>query len=125
MSTQPTKKVVRIALTEESCNKLNKWLTEVNTNLPGPCIRQKQLVEWLILSRPESLARSDIQSIRETYIDEVDLAEWALQEIRQARKSGRELKLRELVAPVNKPRRRKTNQPSLKSASPDNHTTES
>ena len=125
MSTQPSKKVVRIALTEESSSRLGKWLREVNTDLPGPCIRQKQLVEWLILSRSESLTRSDIQSIRESYIDEVDLAEWALQEIREARKSGRELKLRELVGPASQPRRRKTKQPKSDSAPLDNSTSES
>ncbi len=78
----------RIALTPESLERLSLWLKQISDQLKGIKLKRADLLNYLVKSASEKLTASQIKEIEKEYFDEVKFHEWALRELRRARKLG-------------------------------------
>lgn len=87
----------RIILDEVTEKHLQGWIDQLRGSCPGIRIKKQDLVSWLIQERGDRLSQSDLKAIRERFFDEVELAQWALEQLRAAKQRNEKLTLAGLI----------------------------
>jgi hypothetical protein len=104
----------RVNLDPVSLARLQSWLDQFNQNFPTGKITRSDLINYLLSSRSESLSENELAGLRERFFDEVQLAEWALRELKAARNRGENSTLNEILdslkiaRPVSRKKRTKS-----------------
>jgi hypothetical protein len=93
----------RVTLDPVSVDRLNQWTEEANSQLKGTAITRADLVGFLISQHGPNLLPQEIQQLKAMHFDEADFAEWALKQLRRAKKQGETLSLVDLLKPVLPP----------------------
>lgn len=83
----------RVSLSPEAVIRLNEWMDALETNARGIKISKNELVSFLILNHAVKLSESETLQLKDQYFDEVRFAEWAVQQLKAAKASGRHLTL--------------------------------
>jgi hypothetical protein len=78
----------RIALDNESVQKVDQWVEQVNREAKGVRIKRNELVDWLIKSLPDTLKSRQIKRISNQFYDAVVDMESALKKAKEARARG-------------------------------------
>lgn len=92
----------RIALNLESSRRVNQWLATLKEKYPGLRMRRSDLVDWLVSHRPAALSEEEISHVGERFYDQMQLAQWMVRQLKEAKASGKEVSLDELVKGVQK-----------------------
>ena len=90
--------VDRIVLRRIECNKLDRWLADLNKRFDGMIrVTKSDLANFVIRHHSDELSQHEIDLIEGEFYDEVRWLNWALAKIRQAKKEGRALSLEDLM----------------------------
>lgn len=87
----------RIILNEENGKHLEGWIEQLRGSCPGIRIKKQDLVSWLIQDKGARLSQADLKTVRERFFDEVELAQWALDQLRAAKQRNEKLTLAGLL----------------------------
>ncbi len=87
----------RIILDEANGRNLQGWIEQLRGSCPGIRIKKQDLVSWSIHEKGERLSQSDLKAIRERFFDEVELAQWALEQLRAAKQRNEKLTLADVI----------------------------
>lgn len=87
----------RVILDEANGKHLEGWIEQLRGSCPGIRIKKQDLVSWLIQEKGEQLSPADLKAIRERFFDEVELAQWALEQLRAAKQRNEKLTLAGLL----------------------------
>ncbi len=98
----PDKKKIKkelVAITEKSSQKIDGWIDQVNAKKKINLSR-KDILNWLIEGRADTLANGEINSLINTFYDEEAFLRQILRDVKQAKKDGQtNLALEVLVRP--------------------------
>lgn len=89
--------LARIILNEENGKQLDSWIEQLKGSCPGIRIKKQDLVSWLIVEKGNCLSQGDLKTIRERFFDAVELAQWALEQLRAAKQRNEKLTLADLI----------------------------
>jgi hypothetical protein len=87
----------RIILTEENGKRLQEWIDQLRESCPGIRIKKQDLLNWLINQRESRLSSADLKALRERFFNEIELAQWALGQLKAAKGRNENLTLAELI----------------------------
>lgn len=118
--TKPKAKVSslsRAILNEENVSHLESWIRQLEESCPGIRIKKQDLVNWLVSEKGSRLSSADIKAIRERFFDEIELAQWALGQLKSAKERNEKLTLSDLIrngktVSSDSPAKRKNKTPS-------------
>lgn len=120
------KPIERVTINESNKEKLERLTEHANEALQGISkVCKSDLVNLLLESHNEKLSDEEIGKLKSTHIDQVKLALWLASEVRDAKKSGTFVSLKELlkrcedvtsVKPSRKKREKKQSQEPIASA---------
>jgi len=99
--TKPNQKkteVIKVSLTSESAERINQWTKQIIGDQRGVNIKPSEVVNWFLSKQSESLTPSEIDQYREKNIDQVEVAQWALKEIKAALRRGEKINLKDLIS---------------------------
>lgn len=98
--TKPKAKVSslsRVILNEENVKHLQGWIGQLQESCPGIRVKKQDLVNWILSERGPSLSSTELKSIRERFFDEIELAQWALGQLKAAKERNEKLTLADLI----------------------------
>ena len=88
----------RVTLTHASGQKLLGWIDQLNEKFKGLIdVNKSDLVNHFLSELPEVLNREQVDKIKKIYYDEVRFMQWALQKMKESKKCGEELSLKDLM----------------------------
>lgn len=87
----------RVILSEENGRHLQEWLGQLRESCPGIRIKKQDLVNWLVGERGPRLCAADLKSLRERFFNEIELAQWALGQLKAAKARNEKLTLADLI----------------------------
>ncbi len=94
----PNKKRVRhldrITVNQESLERLNSWLNQIENQSKGIQVKREELINWLIQIQAEQLTASQLKEIEEKYFDPVKYAKWAYLQVKAAQARGENLRVK-------------------------------
>ena len=90
----------RVALSPECNEKVGRWLDGLKERFKGLKISRSELINWVLMNRPNVLDQSEAQQIHAAFFDEIHFASWALKELRKARAAGQSQSLAEILGQV-------------------------
>ncbi|PWU15003.1 MAG: hypothetical protein C5B49_12375 [Bdellovibrio sp.] len=96
-------RVEHVALEEESSQKINAWLEQVNAKKKGVKISRKDFVNWLIQKSPDNLSNGDLSALIEQFYNETWFLRQLLRDSNAAKAEGRSDLGFELVIRPKKP----------------------
>lgn len=99
----------RVTLSPESLNRVGGWLSDLEERLKGNRVTRNDLVNFLILTHPPQLSEKETTELSEKYFDEVRFAEWALRQLKEAKASGNNITLAEIMAGAKAPNQKGDN----------------
>lgn len=100
VNTKPKAKglpINRVVLSQETANKLDAWAEQVEVFCPGIGLKRQNLVEWLVTSKEQQLPTSDQKALKEQFYDDIELATWALQQLKAAKARNEKVSLADLL----------------------------
>ena len=100
LTTKPKSKglpINRVALSEDAAKKLDAWAEQMEVFCPGIRLKRQQIIEWLIGEQGAQLTASDQKSIKDQFYDDVELAAWALSQLKAAKAKNEKLSLADLL----------------------------
>lgn len=100
VTTKPKAKgssINRVVISEEAANKLDRWSEQMEAFCPGIGLKRQNLVDWLVTSKEQQLPTSDQKAIKEQFYDDIELAAWALQQLKAAKARNEKLSLADLL----------------------------
>jgi hypothetical protein len=89
--------LTRIILNEESERHLQSWVSQLKESCPGIRVKKQDLVNWLISERDAQLSATDMKAIKERFFGEIELAQWALLQLKAAKARNEKVTLAELI----------------------------
>ncbi len=87
----------RFILNEENVKHLQGWIGQLQESCPGIRIKKQDLVNWMVSEKGPRLSPADLKSIRERFFDEIELAQWALGQLKAAKERNEKLTLSDLI----------------------------
>src|ERR1700693_187365 len=78
----------RVALEDESVNKIDRWVEQVNREAKGVRIKRNELLDWMVQSLPDTLKSRQIKRISKRFYDAVIYMESELKKAKEARARG-------------------------------------
>lgn len=88
----------RVTLTPATSQKVNDWLDQLNDKFKGLIeINKSDLVNYFLDKQSDVLNRDQIEKIKTAHYDEVRFMQWALQKIKESKKNGETLSLKDLM----------------------------
>jgi hypothetical protein len=120
--TQPKKRKANVAdrvpVSPEARKRLDAWLAIISDSMKTELSRG-ELVNFLILNRDERMSSRELSDIETKFFDEVKFGQWAVEELKAARKRGEQITLGEVIAKyspkLKSPTRSSERQPRKKS----------
>lgn len=100
VSTKPKAKglpINRVVLSQETATKLDAWAEQMEVFCPGIGLKRQNLVEWLVMSKEQQLLTADQKALKEQFYDDIELATWALQQLKAAKARNEKLSLADLL----------------------------
>ena len=98
--TKPKRKPVnvdRIAIGAEPSARLDQWFSQLDGKYKGIKMKRNELVEWLILNRAASLNDDEIRRIGDKFYDQMDLAQWIVRQLKDAKATGKSLSIDDIM----------------------------
>ncbi len=88
----------RVTLSPAISQKLNAWIDQLNDKFKGLIeINKSDLANYFLEKQPDILNRDQIEKIRAAHYDEVRFMSWALQKMKESKKNGETLSLKDLM----------------------------
>lgn len=87
----------RVVLNDETVAKLDSWIEQMEAFCPGIRLKRQHLFEWLVAERETQLSPSAQKSIKERFYDDIELATWALEQLKAAKARHEKISLNELL----------------------------
>jgi len=88
----------RATLNPQVSAKVDKWLKQIEDKLSGSVsINKSDLVNFFLEKQADVLSKDQIEKIREAFFDEVRFAQWALQQVKESKKKGESLSLKDVI----------------------------
>ena len=88
----------RATLNPQVSAKVDVWLKQIGEKLSGSVsINKSDLVNFFLEKQADVLSKDQIEKIREAFFDEVRFAQWALQQIKESKKKGESLSLKDII----------------------------
>ena len=88
----------RVTLSPAISQKLNAWIDQLNDKFKGLIeINKSDLANYFLEKQPDVLNRDQIEKIRIAHYDEVRFMSWALQKMKESKKNGETLSLKDLM----------------------------
>ena len=88
----------RVTLTPQVSQKVNNWLTQLNDKFNGLIeINRSDLTNYFLDRQPDILNRDQIEKVKAAHYDEVRFMSWALQKMKESKKNGESLSLKDLM----------------------------
>ena len=92
-----TQSMNRVMLREGTARKLDSWAEQMEAFCPGIRLKRQQLLEWLVGEKQMQLSASEQKSVKEQFYDDVELASWALSQLKAAKAKNEKLSLANLL----------------------------
>lgn len=89
--------VNRVVLSDSTAQKLDAWAEQMEAFCLGIRLKRQQLIEWLVNEKGPQLGTSDQRSIKDQFYDDVELAAWALEQLKAAKAKNEKLSLSDLL----------------------------
>lgn len=89
--------VNRVVLSDSTAQKLDAWAKQMEVYCPGIRLKRQQLIEWLVNEKGPQLGTSDQRSVKDQFYDDVELAAWALEQLKAAKAKNEKLSLSDLL----------------------------
>ena len=89
--------VNRVVLSDSTAQKLDAWAEQMEMLCPGIRLKRQQLIEWLVNEKGPQLGTSDQRSVKDQFYDDVELAAWALEQLKAAKAKNEKLSLSDLL----------------------------
>lgn len=94
----PYVKQDRATLSSAVSLKVDGWLKQVQDKLSGSIVVNKSdLVNFFLDKMPDNLNRDQIEKIKHQFFDEVRFAQWTLQQVKDSKKRGEALTLKDII----------------------------
>ena len=111
----------RIRINADAVKRLAVWSEQMGDRLRGVRLTRSDLVNFLILSHPETLSVAEMKDVQTQYFDEVKLVQWALVELVAAKARGEDITFHDIMtqykpAESSAPRTRKRKSDDLKNS---------
>lgn len=88
----------RATLNPQVSAKVDVWLKQIEDKLSGSVsINKSDLVNFFLEKQADVLSKDQIEKIREAFFDEVRFAQWALQQVKDSKKKGESLSLKDVI----------------------------
>lgn len=88
----------RATLSPQVSTKVDAWLKQIEEKLSGSVsINKSDLVNFFLEKQADVLSKDQIEKIREAFFDEVRFAQWALQQVKDSKKKGESLSLKDVI----------------------------
>ncbi len=88
----------RVTLSPAISQKLNAWIDQLNDKFKGLIeINKSDLANYFLEKQPDVLNRDQIEKIKIAHYDEVRFMSWALQKMKESKKNGETLSLKDLM----------------------------
>ncbi len=87
----------RIIVNEENGRHLQAWIAQLRESCPGIRIKKQDLVNWLVSEKGTRLTPADLKSIKERFFGEIELAQWALSQLKAAKARNEKVTLSDLI----------------------------
>ena len=88
----------RSTLLPQVAKKVDGWISQINEKLSGAVsVTRSDLVNFFLEKLPDVLNKDQIEKIRDAHFDEVRFAQWALQQIKDSKKKGEPLTLKDVI----------------------------
>lgn len=88
----------RATLSLQVSAKVDVWLKQIEEKLSGSVsINKSDLVNFFLAKQADVLSKDQIEKIREAFFDEVRFAQWALQQVKDSKKKGESLSLKDVI----------------------------
>lgn len=77
--------------------KIDGWLKQIEDKLSGSVVvNRSDLVNYFLEKQSDVLTKDQIEKIKEAFFDEVRFAQWALQQVKESKKNGESLSLKDI-----------------------------
>lgn len=93
-----TAKQERASLLLHIAVKVDAWIKQIEERHTGAVsVNRSDLVNFFIDKQPDILSKDVIEKIKDAYFDEVRFAQWALQQVKESKKKGESLSLKDIL----------------------------
>ncbi len=90
----------KITVTAKADAALDEMILKINTDFKSGRVQKFQLASWIILNFEKSLSAKVIKQIQNEHFDKLAHLRSVTLEVIEAQKSGKEIKLDELLSPL-------------------------
>jgi hypothetical protein len=88
---------LRIIVTENNVSSLDLWIGQLEQFCPGIRLKRQDLVNWLIEEKGGLLSPNDLKRAKEQFYGEIELARWALDQLKAAKARNEKVTLNDLL----------------------------
>lgn len=89
--------ILRIVVTEKNASTLDLWIGQLETFCPGIRLKRQDLINWLVEEKGGLLAVNDLKRVKEQFYGEIELARWALDQLKAAKARNEKVTLNDLL----------------------------
>lgn len=111
----------RVTLSQSSLERVDTWMSQIMSQSHGVSATRKDLVNWLILSRPVELTESEQSELRSQFFSEVRFLQQAIKDLKAARARGDGLTLQQIIGQQSAMGKAKKARRDKKKAVPSGH----
>ena len=77
-----------VALTDQTSEKINRWIEQIYIKRKGIRLSRKDMVNWLISRAPATLSGAELSAIADEFYDEAKVLRQLLRDVSTARAQG-------------------------------------
>lgn len=93
-----TVKQDRVTLLPSAVTKIDGWIKQIEEKLSGSVdVNRSDLVNYFLEKQPDVLTKDQIEKIKDVFFDDVRFAQWALQQVKESKKKGESLSLKDVL----------------------------
>ena len=98
---KPVRPQERVTVAETLKLKLDRWVSDANTHFDGVVsVSKSDLINLLVKQHDDTLSVEELHELRREHYDEVKLASWLLEKVKDEKKRGSTISIQELLAKV-------------------------
>jgi hypothetical protein len=87
----------KISLKSEAMSCIDHWVEQLTDGRSGAKIKASDVVEYVIVSQAKQLTETQVREFQSRYVREIDVAKWAMKQLRAAEERGEQLTLIDIL----------------------------
>lgn len=87
----------RISLNAEALDRIEGWVRQLSDQFKGIRVTHSDIINWLVLDHGPALSNKELKEAKEQFFDDIALAAWALNQLKEAKAQGKTASLFDFI----------------------------